>query len=92
MNATDLKSLHGRSVLVKSAADFGSPQAGVRGTLDVHEYEDSPPQVRIAVEFPQMFRTRAHHREIILTDAELDRLLASEHGGTFEFTLRDELE
>jgi hypothetical protein len=47
--------------------------------------------VSIAVEFPQMFTSRAHHRTLRLDHADIERLLASEYNGTFEFTIDDEL-
>lgn len=63
----------------------------MRGTLEVHETGGEAPMVSIAVDFPQMFRTPAHRRDIVLTEAELVRLLATERQGTFEFTIHDEL-
>jgi hypothetical protein len=47
--------------------------------------------VCVAVEFPQMFTSRAHHRTFRLDDAALARLLASERNGTFEFAIDEEL-
>lgn len=91
MNATVLKSLHGRSVLVKSSRDIRHPPAALRGTLEVHENATGSPLICIAVDFPQMFKTPAHRRDIVLTEAELLRLLSSEREGTFEFTIHDEL-
>lgn len=92
MNATLLKSLHGRSVLVRSSRDIRHPPAALRGTIEVHEpAEDAAPRVSIAVDFPQMFRAPAHRRDIVLTESQLVRLLASERQGKFEFTIDDEL-
>lgn len=92
MNATVLRSLHGRSVLVKSSRDIRHPPAAMRGTLEVHDTSANDlPRVTIAVDFPQMFRTPAHRRDIVLSEAQLVELLASEREGTFEFTIHDDL-
>jgi hypothetical protein len=89
--ATDLRTLNGRIVLVKSTRDHRNPPTGMRGWIEVHETPGAPPEVRIAVEFPQMFSVPAHHRTIRLDEAALARLLASEYNGTFEFTIDEEL-
>ena len=92
MNATVLKSLHGRNVLVRSSRDIRHPPAAMRGTIEVRESgENTSPTIAIAVDFPQMFRTPAHRRDIVLSEAELVRLLATEREGTFEFTIHEEL-
>lgn len=65
----------------------------MRGTIEVRQNaSNEPPEVSLAVEFPQMFRSRAHHRTIGLGPAEVKRLIESERNGTFEFTIDDELE
>ena len=87
----NLKALNGRVVLVKSSRDPHNPSTGVRGWLEVHEEPEANPEVRICLEFPQMFQSRAHHRTIPLDPAALERLLASERNGTYEFTVDDEL-
>jgi hypothetical protein len=89
--ASELHRLHGRSVLIKSSRDHGNPPAGVRGWIEVHENPGASPDVRIAVEFPQMFSVPAHHRTIPLDPQRLERLLATEYNGVFEFTLDDDL-
>jgi hypothetical protein len=63
----------------------------MRGWIEVQGNAGAPPDVRIAVEFPQMFSVPAHHRTIPLDRAGLERLLASESNGTFEFTIDEEL-
>jgi hypothetical protein len=63
----------------------------MRGWIEVHEDAGRPLEVRLAVEFPQMFTERAHHRTIPLDQAALDRLLASQCDGVFTFTLDDKL-
>ena len=63
----------------------------MRGWIEVHETPEATAEASIAVEFPQMFTSRAHHRTLLLDDAALERLLASEYNGTFQFTIDDEL-
>jgi hypothetical protein len=91
MKATDLKSLHGRIVLVKSTRDIRTPPVAMRGMVEVLEAPSDGPVVSIAVDFPQMFTTPAHRRNIALSDADVARLVATERRGTFEFTIHDEL-
>ena len=78
-------------MLVKSTQDRRTPPTAMRGWIDVREGTDGVPVAGVAVEFPQMFTTRAHHRTIPLDEASLARLLATERNGTFEFTIDDEL-
>jgi len=92
MIATDLKALNGKVVLVKSAVDRRTPPSAMRGTIEVRESEIGAPVVQIALEFPQMFTTKAHHRTIILNEEEVARLRANEYAGTFEFTLPERLD
>ena len=94
MTLTDLRALNNRIVLVKSARDHRNPPTALRGTIEVHEdpAERGTPLVQIALDFPQMFTTRAHRRTITLDRAAIDRLVASEHEGTFELTLDDRLD
>lgn len=93
LSAHDFQRLQGKIVLVKSASDRRNPPTAMRGTIEVRQASaDAAPDVCLAVEFPQMFTSRAHHRTIPLSHAEVMRLLASEYNGTFEFTLEHELE
>jgi hypothetical protein len=93
MTAADLATLHGRIVLVKSARDHHYPETGMRGTIEVPNRDrDEPPRVQIALEFPQMFETPAHHRTIVLDPRAVDRLIASEYNGTYEITLDEPLD
>lgn len=82
----ELAYLHGKSVLVRSAQDRGVPRTAMRGTLEVHAGEQRP-EVRISLDYPQMFTSPAHHRTLVLDDAAIERLLESEHEGTFDLTL-----
>jgi hypothetical protein len=89
--AIDLRKLHGKVVLLKTTRDQRNPPTAMRGWIEIHESTNGEPEVRIAVEFPQMFSTRAHHRTIPLETPDLERLLASENNGTYEFTTDNEL-
>src|SRR4051812_21785875 len=83
----DLNRLRGRVVLVKSTRDRRNPPTAMRGTIEVRDNPGATPDVSIAVEFPQMFSTPAHHRTFPLDHAGISRLLDSEYNGTFEFTI-----
>lgn len=87
---SDLNELQGRIVLIRSTRDQHNPPTAMRGWLEVHDAPGAP-RVGVAVEFPQMFTTRAHHRFFPLDPAALEQLLASEHDGVFEFAIDDEL-
>jgi hypothetical protein len=86
-----LNRLQGKVVLVKSTQDRRNPPTAMRGWIEGHENVGGAPDISIAVEFPQMFTSPAHHRTIPLDHASVQRLLASEHNGTFEFTIDEEL-
>ena len=90
-SATDLRELQGKIVLVRSTRGRRNPPTAMRGWIEVHENAGAQPDVSIAVEFPQMFSVPAHHRIIRLDREALERLLASQCNGTFEFTMDDEL-
>ncbi|MDO8543926.1 MAG: hypothetical protein Q7S40_26075 [Opitutaceae bacterium] len=87
----ELDYLSGKIVLVRSARDYRNPPSAMRGTLEVRD-SDRGPVVQIALEFPQMFTTRAHHRTITLDDMAVERLLESEHEGTFGLTIDEPLD
>lgn len=89
--ATDLRPLNGRVVLVKSSRDQRTPPTAMRGSIEVRDKAGAEPEVFVAVEFPQMFTTPAHHRTIALDRRAVENLLASECNGTFEFTIDEEL-
>lgn len=85
--------LHGHSVLVRSSKDRRNPPTALRGTIDTQTTEgDERPHVRIVLEYPDMFTVPAHQGVIELTEAQAEQLIASEHGGVFEFTIDEELE
>jgi hypothetical protein len=87
----DISKLQGKVVLVKSSRDRRNPPAALRGWFEVHQSVGAAPEVSVAVEFPQMFTSRAHHRTYPLNAEALDRLLAAEKNGTYEFTIDEEL-
>ena len=86
-----LRALHGRVVLVKSSRDHRNPPAAMRGWLEVVEMAGVGPEVRVALEFPQMFASKAHHRSIPLDPAALTRLLETEQDGALTLTIDDDL-
>jgi hypothetical protein len=93
--STDLYRLDGKVVLIKSAHDTRIPPIAVRGSIAVRPAMgvSSPhPTVKLTLVFPDMFNRAAEGQTIVLDDAGIQRLLASEKDGTFEFTLERELE
>ncbi|HWA28180.1 MAG TPA: hypothetical protein VG734_21190 [Lacunisphaera sp.] len=87
MNATDYTQLNGRNVLVKSTADRRDPPIALRGTIEARPENAGGAAVRIVLEFPDMCNRAAHQRVIVLDDAGIEQLLASEHDGVFEYTI-----
>lgn len=82
MIASELQLLHGQSVLVRSSRDRRNPPIAVRGTLEVHQTSDaSHPEVKLIINFPEMFNAPAHQRTLKLTEAELVSLKAAPVGG-----------
>jgi hypothetical protein len=93
VNPADLHRLHGKTVLVKSSRDRRNPQTARRGTIEVRQPSpDTPAEVSLALEYPQMFTAPAHHRTIPLDYSSVLRLMDSEYNGTFEFTIDEELD
>lgn len=80
-------------MLVRSAKDHRNPPTALRGTIEVHDNQGGTeaPRIGIALEFPQMYTSHAHHRVIPLSPTDVARLLASERNGVFEFTIDGEL-
>jgi hypothetical protein len=87
----DVRRLHGRSILVRSTQERRNPETAVRGTIEV---DDASGQVRVALEFPQMFTTRAHHRTIVLGERDLEQLVAAagDRTETLQLTLEQPLD
>lgn len=90
---TEWSELHGRSVLVKSALDRRNPPAARRGSLVVRsENAAGRPDVRVVLEFPDLFNAAAHQRSIPLDDRLLEELFASEKNGAYELTIAEPLD
>lgn len=87
MNAADLTHLDGGSVLVKSTADHHDPPVALRGTLYARPDHAGQLGVQIVLEFPEMCNSAAHRGIISLDAAGIERLLASEHDGLYEYTI-----
>jgi hypothetical protein len=91
MNATDLRELNGKLVLVCSAQDHRNPPTGRRGTLNVRAM-DGKQELWVTIEFPEMFTTHVHTRSVRLSDEQVAEVLNSNHYGTFTVTLPDRLD
>jgi hypothetical protein len=88
MTRSEISSLDGRIVLVRSASDQHDPPTALRGTLRVENRSaELPPKVSILVGMPDMFTAPAHTRTIELGEDDLARLLTSEGDGTYTCTL-----
>ena len=87
MDATELTHLNGQSVLVKSTADRHDPPTALRGTIEARANARGQPVVKIVLEYPDMFNSAAHRGVIALDAAGVDRLVASEHDGVYEYTV-----
>jgi hypothetical protein len=92
MNSRDLTHLHGQSVLVKSTADHRDPPIALRGTLEARPDPRGQPEVKIVLEYPDMNNSAARQGVIPLDEAGVDRLLANEHDGVFEYTIERPLD
>lgn len=94
MTLTDLRALHNKIVLVRSTRDRRKPPTAIRGTIEVHDdpARRGTPLVQIALDFPQMFKTRAHHHTLTLDEKAVERLVASEHNGAYELTIDERLD
>ena len=93
MTTADRIHLHGRSVLVRSTQDQRNPPTALRGTIDSKTTEGAERvNLRIVLEYPDMFTVPAHQGVIELDDAAAERLLAGEREGVFEFTIDEPLE
>lgn len=92
MTTADLTRLEGQSVLVKSTAERGDPRIALRGTIDAKMDDRGFPVVRIVLEFPDMNNRAAHQGVIELDRAGIERLLASERDGAYEYTVSSPLD
>jgi hypothetical protein len=92
VNSADLTHLQGASVLVKSTFDHRNPPTALRGTIDARPGDHGPAQVKIILEYPDMFNSVAHQGIIELDPPAVERLIATERDGVYEFTVNDPLE
>ena len=78
--------------MVKSTAERGDPRVGMRGTIDAKMDDRGFPAVKIVLEIPEM-NNRAGHQSVFELDyAGIDRLLASERNGAFEYSVSSPLD
>jgi hypothetical protein len=92
MNPPDLTHLNGQSVLVKSTADHRDPPVALRGTIEARTDRAGTPVVKILLDYPDMNNTASHGGVIALDGAGVDRLVAGEHDGVYEYTIDQPLE
>lgn len=89
MHTDDIRKLNGRSVLVSTTHDDGrNPKIGVRGSIRVTPGTDGQPQVELVVEYPDMKTDAARQQIVPLGSEDVDDLLRSERGGTYEYRLK----
>ena len=80
--------IDGATVLVKSIRDHSNPPTAMRGTGVLKEVAaPGGSGVAVALEYPDMFNTPAHHRTIELTAAQAEVLARSERDGVYEIAL-----
>jgi hypothetical protein len=92
MNRTDLTQLNGQSVLVKSTTDRHDPPVALRGTIDARSGPTGEPEVKIVLEYPDMFNRAAHRGVIDVAEEDAERLLAQGREGVCEYTIEGPLD
>lgn len=92
MNRTELTQLNGQSVLVKSSADHSDPPVALRGTIDARPGPAGEPEVKIVLEYPDMFNRAAHRGVIDVSESDAERLLAQGRDGVCEYTIEGPLD
>lgn len=92
MNQHDLTHLNGQSVLVKSTADHRDPPVALRGTIEARTDRAGTPVIRIVLEYPDMNNTASQRGVIALDGAGVERLMAGEHDGVYEYAIDQPLE
>jgi hypothetical protein len=86
--SVDIQPLSGAIVLVKSSRDHRNPPTSMRGTVEVYqEIHGNEAEVKIALNYPQMFNSSAHHRAITLTPAQVIELVHSKRDGVYQISL-----
>ena len=91
INARDLLRLHGATVLVEARHDHANPPVSLRGTVEARPDAAGRPDVKIVVEYPDMFSHPATRGVIALNEPEARELLASNRGGVLHY-LVDEIQ
>lgn len=96
MNLEQIRSLNGRTVLVKPARPDDLNAVGLRGTIRVHDLPTNQGvlQVEIVLSYPElsdMGGREAHEETIPLSQMDVVRLIDSDVTGTgaYEFTLTE---
>lgn len=95
MSSRHAISLHGRTVLIKSATDAGrNPPTGLRGTFRVTERPEVSGQfhVEVVLQYPDMFTRPAQERALTLDEAAVERLLRLPPDEALELTVPEPLE
>ena len=89
-----IEKLHGKSVLVKSSRDSRTPAIALRGSLQVENTTGrrDGTQVKVALDYPEMFTSPAHQLVIPLDVSEVSRLLSSGADEPYEITLAVDLD
>jgi hypothetical protein len=93
MNLEKIRSLDGKTVLVKPAVPDDANSVGLRGSLKVTEVPATPgvPRVEIVLSYPERsdVNGRPAHEEIVpLSSVDVARLLASEVNGADAYEYR----
>ncbi|HTL67413.1 MAG TPA: hypothetical protein VL200_07115 [Lacunisphaera sp.] len=86
-----VRRLDGATVLVRSAREDRNPPTALRGTVRAKFDDCGHPVVGIELDHPQMFSHPPKHSVILLDAGGIDRLLASHHEDTYDFTVDDDL-
>lgn len=89
-----IEKLNGKSVLVKSSRDARTPPIALRGSLQVENTSGlrDGTQVKVVLDYPEMFTAPAHQLVIPLDVADVSRLLAAGSEEPFEIVLPVDLE
>ncbi len=83
----DITELNGHSVLVKTTTDHRDPPVGLRGTIEARRDRAGTPVVKIVLDYPDMCNEPSRHGVISLDGEGIERLLAGEHAGIYEYTI-----
>jgi hypothetical protein len=86
MNPRDLTRLNGQSVIVKSTMPPRNPPKQLSGIIEARADAAGEPKVKIVLEFSDLTNAAARRGVIGLEAADVDRLLASERNGVYEYT------